>query len=95
MHPGKTADPLRASSDGADAAGPYGRIEMTTQPLPHPPLPDLGELGPDPEPLGTERFERLMHSGFPPACRRPVPLESRRMVAEGVRRTTPLHREAA
>ena len=29
------------------------------EPLRHPRIPKPGELGPDPEPLGTERFARL------------------------------------
>ena len=29
------------------------------QPHRHPRIPEPGELGPDPEPLGTERFARL------------------------------------
>jgi hypothetical protein len=68
---------------------------MTAQTLPHPPLPKLGELGPDPEPLGTERFERLMRDAFPPRGEAPVPLEPRQIEREGVRRSRPLHREAA
>jgi hypothetical protein len=51
---------------------------MFGQPLPHPPLPGPGELGPDPEPLGTERFERLMQGAFPPRVEPPVTLEGRR-----------------
>ena len=68
---------------------------MSTRTLPHPPLSKLGELGPDPEPLGTERFERLMCGAFPPRAEAPVPLEPRQMQREGVRRSRPLHREAA
>ena len=30
------------------------------EPYRHPRIPKPGELGPDPEPLGTERFARLM-----------------------------------
>ena len=38
----------------------------------HPRIPEPGELGPDPEPLGTERFLRLMHTL---ETQRPLPSE--------------------
>jgi hypothetical protein len=36
------------------------------------PLPGPGELGPDPEPLGTERFEWLMRGASAPRPRPPA-----------------------
>jgi hypothetical protein len=38
----------------------------------HPRIPAPGELGPDPEPLGSERFLRLMHTL---ETQRPLPAE--------------------
>jgi len=61
--------------------------EMTAL-TPHPRIPNPGQLGPDPEPLGTERFERLMRVAPGVASERrvaaePVPLYPARPAAPG------------
>jgi hypothetical protein len=53
----------------------------------HPRIPEPGELGPDPEPLGTERFLRLMSTL---ETQRPLPPE---LLALPVRRPAVASRE--
>ena len=44
------------------------------EPSRHPLIPKPGELGPDPEPLGTERFLRLMGALEPQGPLPPEPI---------------------
>ena len=53
----------------------------------HPRIPEPGELGPDPEPLGTERYVRLMSTLETPL---PLPVEAVRLP---VRRQAVIARE--
>jgi hypothetical protein len=68
---------------------------MFDRTLPHQPLPQPGELGPDPEPLGTERFERLMQGAFAAPVQPPVVLGEHRVIGRDIRRPRRPCRKAA